>query len=48
MIKISEEWDKILEDEFLSESYKSLREFLKTEYFSRTIYPDMHDIFNRR
>lgn len=46
MIKISEEWDKILEDEFSSESYKSLREFLKTEYFSRTIYPDMHDIFN--
>lgn len=46
MIKISEEWDKILEEEFSSESYKSLREFLKTEYFSRTIYPDMHDIFN--
>lgn len=46
MIKISEEWDKILEDEFSSESYKSLRGFLKTEYFSRTIYPDMHDIFN--
>ena len=46
MIKISEEWDKILEDEFSSESYKSLREFLKNEYFSRTIYPDMHDIFN--
>ena len=32
--------------EFLKEYYLTLREFLKEEYRSRTIYPDMHDIFN--
>ena len=46
MIKITEEWDEILKEEFSSESYLRLREFLKTEYSSRTIYPDMYDIFN--
>ena len=46
MIKITEEWDEILKDEFSSESYNSLRKFLKEEYFTHTVYPDMHDIFN--
>jgi uracil-DNA glycosylase len=46
MIKITEEWDEILKDEFNAPSYKSLREFLKTEYSTRTIYPPMYDIFN--
>ena len=46
MIKITEEWDEILKEEFASESYLRLREFLKTEYSSRTIYPSMYDIFN--
>lgn len=46
MIKITEEWDEILKEEFASESYLRLREFLKTEYSSRTIYPSMFDIFN--
>ena len=46
MIKITEEWDKILENEFCSENYKRLREFLKEEYFTRTIYPSMYNIFN--
>lgn len=46
MIKITEEWDGILEDEFSSPEYLRLREFLKSEYSSRTIYPSMYDIFN--
>ncbi|MBQ0099329.1 MAG: uracil-DNA glycosylase [Firmicutes bacterium] len=46
MIKITEEWDEILKEEFSSPSYQKLREFLKEEYFSRTIYPDMNNIFN--
>lgn len=46
MIKITEEWDEILKEEFASESYLRLREFLKREYSSRTIYPSMFDIFN--
>lgn len=46
MIKITEEWDKILEDEFSSSNYLALREFLKTEYSNHTIYPSMYDIFN--
>ena len=46
MIKITEEWDEILKDEFSSPSYATLREFLKAEYSSRTVYPDMFSIFN--
>ena len=46
MVKITEEWDEILKDEFESQSYLKLREFLKTEYSTRTIYPSMYDIFN--
>ena len=46
MIKITPEWDKILEQEFSSESYLNLREFLKKEYSTNTIYPSMFDIFN--
>lgn len=46
MIKITEEWDEILKDEFVSPSYLKLREFLKTEYSSHVVYPSMYDIFN--
>ena len=46
MIKITEEWDEILKDEFSSQNYLNLREFLKTEYSTKTIYPSMYDIFN--
>ena len=46
MIKITEEWDEILSEEFNSPEYLALREFLKSEYSSRTIYPPMYDIFN--
>ena len=46
MVKITEEWDLLLSEEFSSEWYKNLREFLKTEYYSKTIFPSMYDIFN--
>lgn len=46
MIKITEEWDEILKEEFESENYLKLREFLKSEYSSHVVYPSMYDIFN--
>ena len=46
MFKISEEWDGLLQEEFQSQSYLKLREFLKDEYAERSIYPSMFDIFN--
>ena len=46
MVNIGNEWDELLKDEFRKEYYLKLREFLKQEYFTRKIYPDMYDIFN--
>ena len=46
MVHIGNDWDSLLSNEFEKDYYLSLREFLKTEYFSRKIYPPMHDIFN--
>lgn len=46
MVKITEEWDEILKEEFSSESYLKLREFLKKEYSEREIFPSMYNIFN--
>lgn len=46
MVKIGNSWDKVLEGEFEKEYYRKLREFLKEEYGSCTVYPDMHHIFN--
>ncbi len=46
MIKITPEWDEILVDEFNSEEYLTLRQFLKEEYSTKTVYPSMYDIFN--
>ena len=46
MVHIGNDWDMILSEEFSSDYYMKLREFLKEEYFSRKIYPPMNDIFN--
>lgn len=46
MVHIGNDWDAILEGEFDKPYYKKLRAFLKSEYSSRTVYPDMNDIFN--
>ena len=46
MIKIGNDWDELLKDEFEKEYYLKLREYLKAEYASRRIYPSMYDIYN--
>ena len=46
MVNIGNDWDEILKDEFKKPYYLKLRAFLKSEYASRTVYPDMYDIFN--
>ena len=43
---LKNDWAPLLEEEFQKPYYLKLREFLKEEYRTRTIYPDMHDIFN--
>lgn len=46
MVNFNNDWDEILKDEFKSEYYLKLREFLKDEYSHHKIHPDMNDIFN--
>ncbi len=46
MVNIGNDWDALLADEFKKDYYLSLREFLKAEYFTKTVYPPMNDIFN--
>ena len=40
------DWNSILGDLFADERYKKIREFLKSEYSTRVVYPDMYDIYN--
>lgn len=46
MVNIGNDWDELLKGEFDKDYYKKLRQFLKSEYSTKTIYPDMYDIFN--
>ncbi|MBQ9937254.1 MAG: uracil-DNA glycosylase [Oscillospiraceae bacterium] len=46
MVNIGNEWDEILKDEFSKPYYTELRAFLKNEYKTQKIYPNMYDIFN--
>ncbi len=46
MVSFGNEWDDIMAGEFELPYYLKLREFLKTEYSTREIYPNMYDIFN--
>ncbi len=46
MVSLGNDWDLLLADEFKKEYYLNLRSFLKSEYYSRKIYPPMNDIFN--
>lgn len=46
MVNIGNDWDEVLKGEFEKEYYLKLRKFLKQEYFTRKIFPDMYDIFN--
>lgn len=40
------DWQELLEDEMKKEYYQKLRKFLINEYRTKTVYPDMHSIFN--
>lgn len=46
MVNLGNDWDKILADEFSKEYYLKIRQFLKNEYSTKCIYPNMNDIFN--
>lgn len=46
MVHLGNDWDEILRDEFKKPYYLKIREFLKSEYATRIIFPPMHDIFN--
>ena len=46
MIKLGNDWDNILADEWSKPYYRQLHDFLKSEYSKTRIYPDMYDIFN--
>lgn len=46
MVHFGNDWDEVLLGEFEKEYYLRLRAFLKNEYQTHTIYPDMYDIFN--
>lgn len=46
MVNLGNDWDGILADEWEKPYYQRLRRFLKSEYSSHKIYPNMNDIFN--
>ena len=39
-------WDSLLSSLFADEKYLKIREFLKQEYSTHTIHPDMYDLYN--
>ncbi|QFQ92170.1 uracil-DNA glycosylase [Lacticaseibacillus manihotivorans] len=42
---IHNDWQTVLEPVFVSPQYAQLHQFLKSEYATKTIYPEMHHIF---
>ncbi|TFD92885.1 uracil-DNA glycosylase [Jeotgalibacillus sp. R-1-5s-1] len=44
-VKINNDWQELLQNEFEQPYYKELRAFLKKEYGSETIFPPMNHIF---
>lgn len=46
MVNLGNSWDDLLREEFSKDYYLRLREFLKQEYSTKTIYPNMNDIYN--
>ena len=46
MVHIGNRWDEVLAEDFASEYYANIRQFLKREYGTYTVYPSMYDIFN--
>ncbi len=46
MVKFGNDWDKVIGNEFNKEYYLKLRMFLKEEYASHTVFPDMYELFS--
>ena len=46
MVKLGNDWDEKIGREFEKEYYLKLRNFLKEEYASYTVFPDMYDLFS--
>lgn len=46
MIQLGGGWDELLAPLFADERYKKIREFLKKEYSTHVVYPDMYDLYN--
>jgi uracil-DNA glycosylase len=42
---LGNDWDNLLKEEFQKEYYLRLRQFLKSEYRTKTIYPNMYKIY---
>ena len=45
-VKIEESWSAVLSEEFDKPYFKSLTDFVRSEYQSKTIYPEGQHIFN--
>jgi len=45
MVKFDNDWDEYVADERQKPYYLALRQFLKQEYFTKTVYPPMDEIF---
>ncbi len=46
MIALGGGWDEALAPLFTDERYLKIREFLKKEYSTHVVYPDMYDLYN--
>lgn len=46
MVHFGNDWDELLAGEFDKPYYRALHDFLKNEYRTARIYPNMYDIFN--
>jgi uracil-DNA glycosylase len=46
MVFFGNDWDLLLKEELQKDYYLNLREFLKSEYVTKRIYPPMEDIYN--
>jgi uracil-DNA glycosylase len=46
MVDLKNDWTDILRDEFEKEYYLNLREFLREEYKTHRVFPEMQDIFS--
>ncbi|HSQ88194.1 uracil-DNA glycosylase [Romboutsia sp.] len=45
MVKLNNDWEELLNEEFQKDYYLKLRKFLEKEYSDRVIYPNMNYIF---